>query len=130
MKKGFEKIEHIGIYSSDTKRLADWYVNTFGLIIGLKIEKNLDSKSVYFLKSDGVKIEILPSDENEKRVRNIKDPGFSHIGITVNDFGYVEEYLKSRGVEIKGSRKTSVGWKIGYVEDIDGNIIEIVCRTK
>lgn len=130
MKKGFKTIEHIGIYSPNTKKLADWYIDTFGLNIELKIEKDSDSKSIYFLKSNSMVIEILPSNKNGRVDRNIDDPGFSHIGVTVEDFKYVMKYLKSRGAIIKNARETSMGWKIGYLEDIDGNKIEIVYRPE
>lgn len=130
MLKGLRNIEHLGIYSPDTKRLTDWYCDVLGFEVTFKIVKDLPEKSIYFLRgSEGMVVEILPSND-KKNVRDLNDPGFSHIGITVDDFEKVAEALNAKGVVLKNVRETGMGWTIGYFNDPDGNILEIVYRPE
>ena len=125
----FKNIEHIGIFSPNTKKLAEWYCSVFGLEVSLKISKESDEKSVYFLNSaNGMFIEILPSNDKERLLRSLNDPGISHIGIVVNNFNKVSDYLNSKEIALRDVRETSQGWKIGYFNDLDGNILEIIHR--
>ena len=130
MKKFFKDIEHLGIYSLDTSKLAKWYMDLLGLELLLKIDKKPESKSVYFLKSNGVIIEILPAKQGCTEEKNFYEPGISHIGIIINNFDKTEEYLKEKGIALNNVRETSVGWKIGYFKDLDGNTIEIIYRPE
>ena len=130
MLKGLRSVEHIGIHSKNTKKLSDWYCNTLGLEAAYEIKKDQPEKSIYFLKGlKGTIIEILPSNDVENE-RGLNDVGFSHIGITVDNFKQVEEQLKARGVVFDNIRETSIGWTIGYFNDPDGNTLEIVYRPE
>ncbi|GAI30644.1 unnamed protein product, partial [marine sediment metagenome] len=62
--------------------------------------------------------------------RILDDSGYSHIGITVDNFEEAEEALKSKGVILNIKRKTSIGWTIGYFNDPDGNVLEIIYRPE
>ena len=125
----FKNIEHIGIFSRNTKKLAEWYCDVFGLEVSLKIQKDPDEKSVYFLNStNGMVIEILPSNDKDRFSRSLNDPGVSHIGIAVNNFNKVSDYLESKEIALRDVRETSQGWKIGYFSDFDGNTLEIIFR--
>jgi len=128
MLKGLKSIEHIGIHSKDTRKLANWYCDTLELEVVYEITKEQPEKSIYFLKGlKGTIIEILPSNDN-KNERELNDAGFSHIGIIVDDFKVVEEQLKDRGVVFDTVRQTSMDWTIGYLNDPDGNTLEMVYR--
>jgi len=121
------RIDHFGIYSGDTKTLADWYVAALGFRIVRTLEKE-GRPPIYFLAAaHGGEIEILPTKEPHVK-RALSDGGFSHVGLIVDDFEAVEERLRDRGVTLEGVRETSNGWKIGYTEDPDGNTIEFVRR--
>jgi len=128
MQKFFKSMEHLGIYSPNTTKLAQWYMNLLGLELLLKIEKKPDSKSVYFLSSNGMIVEILPAKNVSTIGRNLGDTSISHIGITVNNFDKTKEYLEEKGIILNNVRETSVGWKIGYFKDLDGNNIEVIYR--
>jgi len=58
----------------------------------------------------------------------LNHPGFSHIGLFVDDFKKMESVLKKKGIILDGVRETSNGWRIGYFEDPEGNTWEIVSR--
>lgn len=121
------KLEHIGIYARNPETLAEWYRDTLNLTVVRKLEK-VGRPPIFFLKSEeGGEIEILPTTE-ERRTRELKEPGFSHIGIVIDNFEEFASYLESKGISLYGVRDTSQGWKIGYFEDPEGNVLEIVQR--
>jgi len=121
------KVEHFGIYAHDTESLAGWYQETLGFTVVRTIEKE-DRPPIFFLATDeGGEIELLPT--NKPRVeRKLNYAGFSHIGLIVDDFEKTERMLREKGVILEGVRKTSNGWMIGYFEDPEGNVLEIVSR--
>jgi catechol 2,3-dioxygenase-like lactoylglutathione lyase family enzyme len=119
------KVAHIGIYAKDVDKLAQWYQDVLKMKVVRKLER-VGRPPVYFLKTDeGSEIEILPATK-EGCKRELQESGYSHVGIEVDNFDEFTLYLKSRGITVYGVRITSHGWKIGYIEDIEGNIIEII----
>jgi len=118
-------LEHIGIYAKDVEALKNWYCD----VLGLKVIKKLERPGrppVYFLSGEeGLIVEILPT-TSERKERSLEDPGFSHIGLAVDNFDYVKTCLESKGIQLSGVRVTSAGWKIGYFKDPEGNVLEIV----
>jgi catechol 2,3-dioxygenase-like lactoylglutathione lyase family enzyme len=58
----------------------------------------------------------------------LDSPGFSHLGLLVEDFAAFEQRLKAHNVKLWGVRTTSHGWKIGYFNDPEGNVLEIIQR--
>jgi catechol-2,3-dioxygenase len=123
------KAEHIGIYANDVETLAQWYRDNFAFNIIRALEKE-GRPPIYFLKEKaGLVIEILPT-STKKQKRELSDPGYSHIGIVVEDFDQMAEHLKSKNIALHDVRKTSNGWKIGYLEDPEGNRLELVYRPQ
>jgi catechol 2,3-dioxygenase-like lactoylglutathione lyase family enzyme len=121
------RFEHIGIYARNVDALAKWYCDVLGLNIVRKLEKT-GRPPIYFLASpEGFEIEILPS-AAERKQREVEEPGFSHIGIVVQDFNETVSHLQSKGTAPFGVRRTSNNWQIGYVKDPEGNVLEIVKR--
>jgi len=120
------KIEHIAIYANDVDTLAKWYCEVLNLKVARKLERS-GRLPVYFLEGTQATIEILPTDKVRKE-REIDEPGFSHIGLTVEDFKETEMILKTKGVALHGVRDTSAGWRIGYFNDPEGNVMEIIER--
>ena len=55
-------------------------------------------------------------------------PGFTHLGIVVDDMSTEIARLADLGIEVSGQRTTSNGWTIAYFEDPEGNILELVQR--
>jgi catechol 2,3-dioxygenase-like lactoylglutathione lyase family enzyme len=123
------KLEHLGIYAKDCEALASWYRIFLNLKVVRKLEKS-GRPPIYFLKSnESMEIEILPTTK-ERKNRVLEDQGFSHIGIVVDNFDDFASYLKSKGISLHDVRYTSAGWKIGYFEDPEGNVLEIVQRKQ
>jgi len=123
------KVEHLGIYAADSEGLSQWYRERLGFAVVRKLEKE-GRPPIYFLKAEaGWEIEILPSPSSPRK-RDLTDPGYSHIGLVVEDFDQTAAFLESRGISLHDVRATSIGWKIGYFEDPEGNRLEIVYRPQ
>lgn len=121
------KVEHLGIYAKDPEALSQWYLEKLGFSVVRKLEKE-GRPPIYFLKAEGGwEVEILPSPSSPQE-RGLSDPGYSHIGLVVDDFDQTASFLQSRGISLHDVRDTSNGWTIGYFEDPEGNHLEIVYR--
>jgi catechol 2,3-dioxygenase-like lactoylglutathione lyase family enzyme len=118
-------VEHIGIYAQDSAALAEWYADVLDLREIRRIEKEGRPPVVFLQGERGAVIEILPTDV-ESDTRDLKRPGYTHLGIVVDDLVGEQERLAARGVKVSGVRTTSNGWTIGYFEDPEGNILELV----
>jgi glyoxylase I family protein len=121
--------EHVGLYAGDPVELAKWYIEMLGFEVVRTLEKE-GRPPIYFLKGNrGLVIEILPTG-GTRSGRELSDPGYSHIGIVVEDFDQAASSLKSKGISLFDVRQTSNGWTIGYFDDPEGNRLEIVCRPQ
>jgi len=121
------RVEHLGIYATDPEGLSQWYCERLDFSVVRKLEKE-GRPPIYFLKAEaGWEIEILPSPSSPRK-RELTDPGYSHIGLVVEDFDQTAAFLGSKGISLHDVRETSNGWKIGYFEDPEGNRLEIVYR--
>lgn len=121
--------EHIGIYAQDTSRLSQWYVDNLGFKVVRTLEKE-GRPPIFFLQAEeGLAIEILPTN-SPRGERQLSDPGYSHIGLVVDDFNKVVTSLQAKGVVVQDIRTTTNGWTIGYFDDPEGNRLEMVYRPK
>lgn len=128
----FKRFGHIGIMAKDPEGLCKWYCDVLGFKVIFEIPKTeRRPHPIYFIQF-GTKttIEILPASDREKIERETNDPGFSHIGILVDDFDETAKSLESKGITLRNVRQTGLGWKIGYFDDPEGNLIEIVFRPR
>jgi len=120
-------VEHVGVYARDSAALAAWYARILGLKEIRRVERG-DRPPVVFLGGErGTVVEILPTDA-EPAERDLSSPGFTHLGVVVDDLDAQRERLSGLGVEVWGVRSTSNGWKIGYFRDPEGNTLELVQR--
>jgi catechol 2,3-dioxygenase-like lactoylglutathione lyase family enzyme len=121
--------EHIGIYAQDTSRLSQWYIDNLGFKIVRTLEKE-GRPPIFFLQAEeGLAIEILPTN-SPRSARQLTDPGYSHIGLVVDDFDQVVSTLQTKGIAVQDIRSTTNGWTIGYFDDPEGNRLEMVYRPK
>ena len=120
-------IEHFGIYAQNSGELAAWYEKALQLKELNRIEKEGRAPVVFLQGDKGAVVEILPTDAPPAK-RDLKSPGFTHLGIVVENLEAQQKRLAALGVEMWGIRATSNGWKIGYFHDPEGNILELVQR--
>ena len=121
------KLEHFGIYAHDTRALADWYADILAFRIVRTLEKEGRPPIFFLAAEEGGEIEILPTQEAHIE-RALTQGGFSHLGLIIDSFETTEAHLNSKGIRLEGVRETSNGWKIGYLQDPEGNKIELVRR--
>jgi catechol 2,3-dioxygenase-like lactoylglutathione lyase family enzyme len=120
-------VEHIGIYAQDSAALASWYAKVLGLNEIRRIGKEGRPPVVFLQGESGAVVEVLPTDGPPVQ-RDLKSPGFAHLGIAVADLEAERGRLAGFNVELWGIRATSNGWKIGYFNDPEGNVLELVQR--
>lgn len=121
------KAEHIGIYAKDPVGLSNWYMDKLGFKVIRTLEKE-GRPPIYFLKGEGgAVLEILPTNLSTEK-RDLSTPGFSHLGLIIDDFKESQSMLKEKGVFLENVRETSNGWTIAYFKDPEGNQLELVYR--
>ena len=121
--------EHVGLYSNNPTNLSKWYIEKLGFSVIRTLEKE-GRPPIFFLRAEnGLVIEILPTDKPRSK-RDLSDPGYSHLGLVVDDFDQVTASLAAKGISLYNVRKTSNGWTIGYFTDLEGNLLEIIYRPK
>jgi catechol 2,3-dioxygenase-like lactoylglutathione lyase family enzyme len=124
------KAEHLGIYANDAVELSNWYIDNLGFKVVNKLEKE-GRPPIFFLQGSqgGVVLEILPT-QLERGNRELSAPGFSHMGLVVDDFEKVELALRQKGILVENVRQTTNGWTIGYFKDPEGNQLELIYRPQ
>jgi len=121
--------EHIGLYAANTVELSKWYIEKLGFKVVRTLEKE-GRPPIYFLKGEeGLTLEILPT-TSPRADRQLSDPGYSHIGLVVDDFDQVVSALQAKGIAVQDVRTTTNGWTIGYFNDPEGNRLEMIYRPK
>ena len=125
---------HIGLNCVDLKITERFYERHFGFTRATEI--NIKGKRIVFLKADDILLELFLADgrppasfDNDGPA----DPGFRHIAFQVDD---IEAKLSEMGSEAKitlGPVDLSdwiKGWKVVWIRDPDGRIVEINQENK
>jgi glyoxylase I family protein len=120
----FTGIEHFAIASPDPKRLADWYSSN------LEFETVFEYAGNYFVEAgNGALIEIIPS-AGDKLDSAMKTPGMRHIAISVTDFDAAYAQLQKQGITFAGEPFETLGNRLVFFTDPDGNLIHLIARQK
>jgi len=123
----FAGIEHAAIAAQDTTALSEWYCNTLGFEVAYK---NAKTPPTYFVKLGTGLIEFIPASEAGRVSRESADPGYSHLAVSVGDFDAAAADLSARGIELENVREASGGVKVGFLEDPEGNLLQVINRPK
>ena len=124
----FKVVEHMGIAVADPRASAQWY------------ERLLDFKLVYTDDADpptlliehpsGFRLEIMPKTDKPQHQRVVRDPGWLHIALAVDDMAAAAAELEARGLTFDTDFVDAVGGgRIRNFSDPDGNMLQIVQRT-
>jgi len=121
----FIGIDHPAIAADDVVSLTQWYCDVLGYEVFVKTEK-----PVFIIKApDGTYIELMPKDENDRPVRTISTPGFSHLALRVSDMDAAMAALDKHGVAWMGDEfKAAGGGRIRNFTDPEGNLLQIIQR--
>lgn len=120
-------IEHIGLSSSDTTSLRDWYIR----ILGAR-EQFTDGKSppAFMLTlPGGAAIEIYPADSSSPLTANNRLAGWRHLAIRVDSIEAARENLAAKGVAFDDPIKPAGGGgRVLFFKDPEGNLLHLVER--
>ncbi len=117
-------IEHFGIFSDNTERLRDWYLDMFGWEVVYD-----NGKGTYFVKADdGVMIEFVKTDVDGGK-HEMNASGMRHLAISVDCFDELVEKLLKADVKVLTEAKVSdKGIGTMFFEDPDGNVLHLISR--
>ena len=114
------KIKHIAIFSEDPDRLAQFYVDVFGMRITHTMKGSEESGDAVFITDGYVDVALIrPNEADFPR-------GINHFGFTLDaaDRSEILGRLKERGIEPRTPPRDRP-----YVEDaiydIDGNKVDL-----
>ena len=120
--------EHFAIAALDSKTLADWYIQMFGLRV---VYDNGKQPPTFLLKApDGTVIEILPAASGAKTDYRLTEAGFRHLAVTVDDYEAAEAHLRKQGVSDFIERRETSSSKLLFFRDPEGNILHLMWREK
>jgi lactoylglutathione lyase len=126
------RIEHVALWTSELKRLVDFYEKYFDAAAGsayVNAAKGFESRFLSF--ADGARIEVMQSSalNLSKHEPGAQRVGLAHLAVSVGSTRGVEELtarLRNDGFEIvDGPRRTGDGYFESVILDPDGNRIEI-----
>ncbi len=120
------QIDHIALGARDPLALALWYEQWFGLREELVLHSAVRPPIVFLIDESGQRIEIVPRTSGQCPAVKGRSP---HLAFSVEDVGRELERLRSVGTAVIEDRKTSVGWRIAYFTDPEGNLLELVQRS-
>ena len=124
----FQGLEHTAISSPDPQKLAQWYVDHLGFHINFSYAGN------YFVKApNGSMLEIIPADRPlaaPQTTANNKDGGIRHLSIASDDFDAAHQQLKGQGVHFVGEPFETMGNRLVFFNDLDGNLLHLIQREK
>ncbi len=126
-------LEHAAIIADDPAGLADWYCKTLGFELITKGDLVLDGKEMtyHFLGlSGGALLEILPSNKKSRTKKAADDAGIRHIAFLVENFEASCQSLQEKGLQLGPARELPDGTKLVFFPDPEGNLLQLVYRTK
>lgn len=120
-------IEHTAIVAKDSKVLADWYCEVFGMKIVYD-----NGKGTYFTACENGDMFEIISAEEDKVADTEKTAGIRHIALSVSpaDFDEIVPVLKadSRVEEVHDVSENAKGIKTYWFRDIEGNFMHLIYR--
>jgi len=127
----FKGVEHVAIFSADTRRLADWYVRYLDMNI---IQDN--GQGIFFLlMADGSIVELVPTLDGKTAAERLqpKESGIHHLAfaVTADNFGpAVYRLTTEAGVETVGETPRQFPERLAtfHFRDPDGNIMHLISR--
>ena len=126
-------LEHAAIIADDPEALVDWYCTTLGFELISKGDLVLDGNQLtyHFLSlPGGALLEILPSNQKSRSKKAPDDAGIRHLAFLVEDFEASCQSLREKGLDLGTERELPDGTKLVFFPDPEGNLLQLVYRTK
>ena len=132
------KLDHVGLNVGDLDAMTRWYTGVLGLRVEFEFSlPELDFRGV-MLRGDDHRIELLHRGGNREgpRAGSPVDAalvrGYGHIAFDVSDVDGRHAELLAAGATDRMSPRPSPepGVRMAYVADPEGNLIELLDRTR
>lgn len=127
----FKGVEHVAIFSADTKQLADWYVR----YLDMRIIQDNGQGTLFLLMADGSIVELIPSPNGQTASVQLqpKESGIHHLAFAVDadNFGpAVQRLMNEAGAEAVGDTPRHFPERLAtfHFRDPDGNILHLISR--
>lgn len=123
----FSLVEHIGIAVADPTAAAKWYEQ----ILDFKVvySDGQDPPTLITEHASGFRMEVMPKTDLPQPTRHVRDPGWSHIALKVDDIEAAAAALKERGLVFNTEPVAAVGGgRVHNFSDPDGNMLQLVER--
>ena len=126
------RIEHIALWTEDIERLARFYAEYFGAVVGPKytnLSKGFESRFVAF--QSGARLELMKTSALRplRHEHGAHRMGLTHLALSVGSENRVDELtvtLREAGFTVEdGPRRTGDGYYESVVLDPDGNRLKL-----
>ena len=131
-------LDHVGLTVGDLDALRDWYGRSLSLAVEFEFALPEFAFRGVMLRGDGYRLELLER-AGSSAGSPAGDPieaaltrGFGHIALDVPDVDAAYDRLRGLGAADRMSPRPSPepGVRMAYVADPEGNLIELLDRTK
>ncbi len=126
----FKKLDHIGVVTTDMKRLIDFYEGILGFRVRERFEAEAGKGSAQLKEvanltlEEGAVIELFSIDAGAPPDPEYNAPpfeaGFRLMAIEVEDMDQAVEYLTSKGIEVHRAHQANPA---RWIKDPDGNML-------
>jgi lactoylglutathione lyase len=133
------RLDHVGLNVADLPAMSAWYGQALDLTVELEFAlEHVDFRGVMLRSDDGWRLELLCRPESVPGLRAgspveaALTRGFGHLALDVPDVDAAYDALVASGATDRMSPRPSPepGVRMAYVADPEGNLIELLDRTK
>jgi lactoylglutathione lyase len=113
---------HLRLFVANADASADWYVEQLGLDRAWEFSSG-DQRHVYVADGDGFELQLTETD-GEGVVAEAET--VDHVAFGVEDVDAAFEDIENHGVVKEPGDQPEAGARTAFVEDPDGNVVELV----
>lgn len=130
---------HVGITVSNLERAVEFYEDVFGLPVISRFSVSGDAFATAVdipdatgrfahLDAEGVRIELVEYDPQgeDAHIDRLNRPGATHLGLKVDDVDDFYRALSEGVTTVSAPRTTESGSTICFIEDPEGNLVEVL----
>ena len=120
------RIDHTALGARDPEELASWYEQWFGLQKERVLRSAPRLPIVFLIDRCGRRLEIVPAGPRRPLTTTSRSP---HVAFSTTDVERELVRLENADITVVEDRRTSIGWRIAYLTDPEGNLLELVERS-
>ena len=133
------RLDHVGLNVADLEAMTAWYCASLDLAVELEFAlDHVDLRGAMLRSADGWRLELLTRAGNAaglqaaSPVEAALTRGFGHLALDVPDVDAAYDALLAAGAADRMSPRPSPepGVRMAYVADPEGNLVELLDRTR